>query len=183
MNELTRLETTDITALGTRVAQHITEHWQKILESERERLSTMFATEGDAAYGVYQNLLFKPIKALLEQAGLKASPSLPGGFQSSREWGNTDETEQQRWMWSTIRNATGEALGTLVNIIHHDHSQFRVPHQPEIIALNETVNAEVEAALSRLSTDFAQALEFTVWYAEYLKTMNISETEENESRA
>ena len=100
-------------------------------------LKQLFITEGDAVCGVFQKLLFAPIKRSLAAADLKAVPGLPGNFQSSREWGNEAET-QQRWMWSVTQSSSGEALGTLVHVIHHDHTAFRVPQQPEIIALRET---------------------------------------------
>ncbi len=144
-------------------------NWQHVLDTDVERLSKLFDTEGDAAYGVYQQALFRPIKCALETAGLKAVPGLPGDFQASREWGNPDETEQQRWMWSVIVNAAGEPLGTLVHVIHHDHTRFRVPHPPEAIALRETEKADVERILSSRSDNFAAALEFSVWYIWYLQ--------------
>ena len=51
---------------------------------------------------------------------------VPSGsdFQSSREWGNEAETHQQRWMYSVIQSSSGTTLGTLVNVIHHDHTPF-----------------------------------------------------------
>lgn len=135
------------------------------------------STQGDAAYGTYLNLLFRPVRRLLEQAGLRASPRFPGDFNSSREWGNADESDQQRWMWSTIKAAGGEPLGTIVTITHHDHTRFRVPRQPGILALREVGKAAVEEALSRRSADFAQAVEFKVWYAEYLRTVEAAAAE------
>ena len=168
--ELSDLERTNIAALGAFVNAQINAHWQGILERESATLERLFATEGDAAYGVFQKRLFTPIKRSLEAAGLKAVPGLPGNFGSSREWGNEAETHQQRWMWSVIQTLSGEAQGTLVNVIHHDHTAFRVPHQPEVIALFETGKKAVEAALSSRSSDFAAALESTVWYAQYLES-------------
>lgn len=168
--QLSDLERTDIVALGRFVNTQIVAHWQGILEREGEQLAQLFATEGDAAYGVFQKRLFAPIKRFLEAAGLKAVPGLPGDFQSSREWGNQTETEQQRWMWSVMKSSSGAAIGTLVNVIHHDHTAFRVPFQPEVIALVETEKRAIEAALSRQSADFAAALEFRVWYAHYLES-------------
>lgn len=69
-----------------------------------------------------------------------------------------------------IQSSSGTALGTLVNVIHHDHTAFRLPHAPDVIALLETDKPAIELALSSRSTDFAAALEFTVWYASYLES-------------
>jgi hypothetical protein len=168
--ELSDLERTDIAALGAFVSAQIDAHWQGILQRDGAALERLFATEGDAAYGVFQKHLFKPIKESLKAAGLKAVPNLPGDFGSSREWGNESETHQQRWMWSVILSPSGQMLGTLVNVIHHDHTAFRVPHAPEVIALRETDSSAIAAALSSRSADFADALEFTVWYAQYLES-------------
>lgn len=51
------------------------------------------------------------------------------------------------------------------------HSQFRLPRLPQIIALAETEKAAVVATLSQRSAEFKQALEFKVWYVEYLKSL------------
>ena len=69
-----------------------------------------------------------------------------------------------------IQSSSGTALGTLVNVIHHDHTAFRVPHAPDVIALLETDKPAIELALSSRSADFAAALEFTVWYASHLES-------------
>jgi hypothetical protein len=58
-------------------------------------------------------------------------------------------TDQQRWMWSTIRGMEdGEPLGTIVTIVFHDHTQFRIPRSPQIIALLETSKETIVEALS-----------------------------------
>ena len=122
--QLSILERTDIAALGAFVSAQINAHWQSILERENTALERLFASAGDAAYGVFQKHLFALIKRSLKAAGLKAVPGLPVDFQSSREWGNEAETHQQRWMYSVIQSSSGTTLGTLVNVIHHDHTPF-----------------------------------------------------------
>lgn len=171
---LSERERTDIFALGERIEAHIAEQWEPLLEENAEALQIAYERSGDAAYGVFLGLLFRPLRILMEQAGLRANPHFPGDFEASREWGNEDETDNQRWMWTTIGNAAGEPLGTIVTIAHHDHQLFRVPRAPGILALREAGKAEVEAELSRRSTDFAAATEFSVWYAEYLKSQGES---------
>jgi hypothetical protein len=167
---LSEAEQKDILALGARIEAHIAEQWQPLLEENDEVLRVAYERSGDAAYGVYLGLIFRPIRILMEQAGLRANPHFPGDFDASREWGNEDESDNQRWMWTTIENADGQTLGTLVTIAHHSHQGFHIPRAPGLLALREVGKAAVEAELSHRSADFAAATEFSVWYAEYLKS-------------
>lgn len=176
LSGLSSNEKRDIFALGRYIENHIEQTWQVILETQRDKLLDAFSKVGDPAYGTYYNLLYRPVHKQLKESGLRASPRLPGNFNSSREWGNADESDNQRWSWSTIKSAEGEPLGTIVTKMFHDHTQFRIPHRPEIIALRETSKADVEAALSARSADFKQAVEFRVWYAEYLKGLETAES-------
>ncbi len=64
----------------------------------------------------------------------------------------------------------GKALGTIVTIIFHDHT-VSPPRQPQAIALTETSKEAVVEALSQRSTDFKNALEFQIEYAEYLQSL------------
>lgn len=159
-----------IFALGRFIEEHITANWQTILQQHSDKLQDAYTRAGDMAYGTYLSLLFRPIRKQLRRAGLRPESRLPGDFDISREWGNQDETDQQRWMWSTIVAAEGAALGTIVTITFHDHSQFHIPRQPAIIALAEIGQEPVVAALSQYSADFKQAREFKVEYAEYLRS-------------
>jgi hypothetical protein len=161
---------TDIQALARQIEAHIAQEWQGILEKRRAKLADAYARAGDMAYGTFLDLLFRPIHRDLRQAGLKLKPKLPGDFEISREWGNADESDQQRWMWSTVYAADRDPIGTIVIITFHDHTQFRVPRQPQVIGLTQIGKEAVVEELSRRSADFAQALEFTLEYAEYLKS-------------
>lgn len=163
---------TDIHALARWVDDHLAAHWQTVLDLHRAKLEAAYQKAGDLAFGTYQNLLFRDIKRQMREAGLRATPALPGDFQTSREWGNADETDQERWMWSGVHAASGEALGTLVHVIPHDHTRFRLPRRPSVFALRETGRAEVEAALSARSPAFAAAQPFDQWYADYLKAQD-----------
>ena len=71
-------------------------------------------------------------------------------------------------MWSTIHAASGQALGTLVHVIPHDHTRFHVPRRPEMFGVDEIDRGEVEAVLGTRSDDFAVALPFHEWYTQYL---------------
>lgn len=161
----------DILALGQQIEALIKENWGKVQERHEEKLLDAYARAGDMAYGTYLDLLFRPVHKRLRAAGLKAKPRLPGDFQTSREWGTPEETDQQRWMWSTILGADGQPIGTIVTITYHDHTQFQLPRPPGVIALTETGKDAVVATLSRCSEDFKNALEFTLEYEQYLKTL------------
>ncbi|MDM9383077.1 DUF6022 family protein [Chlorogloeopsis sp. ULAP01] len=123
------------------------------------------------SYGAYCYKLFRPIHKQLKQVGLYPLPWFPGDFNISREWGNIDQNEQQRWMWSKITTLEGETIGTIVTIIFHDHTQFRLPYQPQVIALTQTSKEAVVEGLSERSADFKSALEFQIEYAQYLHSL------------
>ncbi|MEF2278998.1 DUF6022 family protein [Deinococcus sp. YIM 134068] len=159
----------DILALGQWVDAQVAEQWETVLDTHREKLADAYARAGDMAFGTYLNLLLRDVKRHMRDLGLKATPPLPGDFDISREWGNADGTDNERWMWSLVTTTSGEALGTLVLSIPHDHTRFRLPRPPHVFALRETERAGVEAALSARSSDFARALPFHEEYAEYLR--------------
>jgi Family of unknown function (DUF6022) len=163
-----------IDAIAQYIDGHIRENWQTVLLEKRDQLQEAYNEGGDMAYGTYLNLLFLAIHKQLKEAGLRPEPRFPGDFDISREWGE-DDSDRQRWMWSTIHSLNGEPLGTIVTIVFHDHTQFRVPRQPKIIALSVISKEDVVAALSLRSDDFKHALEFTVEYEEYLRSLESTE--------
>lgn len=160
-----------IDSIARYIKEHITDHWESVLVDHREKLNKAYEEAGDAAYGTYLNLLFLPIDRQFKEVGLNPAPRFPGDFNISREWGNEQEDNQQRWMWSTVYGPNQESLGTIVTVVYHDHTQFRVPRQPDILALKEVGKDAVVEALSVISPEFAQALEFTVEYELYLKSL------------
>jgi hypothetical protein len=153
------------------INRHITENWQVVREEKRAQLLDAYQKAGDMAYGTYLNLLFLPVHKQLKEVGFSAEPRLPGDFDISREWGNTpDLSDQERWMWSTITEVkSNKSIGTIVTKVYHDHTQFRLPRAPIVMALSETTKKEVLEVLSQHSPDFKQALEFHEEYAEYMK--------------
>jgi hypothetical protein len=161
----------DIYAIAQYIENHIAANWQILLQKHRDKLLRGFNKAGDMAYGAYLNFLFRPVHQQLKQVGLRPEPRFPGDFSISREWGNPEETDQQRWMWSIIESTAGESLGTIVTIIFHDHTQFRLPQKPQIIALTQTSKEAVVEALSQRCADFKNAIEFNIWYEEYLQTL------------
>jgi hypothetical protein len=158
----------DIFALADFIQNVVDARLHLLWSGLEDEYQTLFETVGDMAYGKFNGLLLQPVRKAMADAGLKASPRLPGSFQSSREWGNQDETHQQRWMTSKIIKDNGTVLGTIAIGSHHDHSRFRLPRSPEVIALRVSRPKEVVAALSIIKPEFAEAEEFRIWYAKYL---------------
>jgi hypothetical protein len=75
-----------------------------------------------------------------------------------------------------VQKVNGEALGTLVVIVYHDHTMFRIPRQPEILSLDEIGKEVVVKTLSERSSDFAAAQEASVEITAYLEGL---EAEQN----
>ena len=165
-------EERDIHAIGRFIEDQIVATWETVLKKNAAKLADAYAKGGDMAYGTYLTLLFRPIHKQLREAGMTAKPRFPGNFQISREWGQADETDQQRWMWSTVNAATGGSLGTIVTIVFHDHTRFRLPRPPQIIALAETGKEAVVEALAHRSDDFRNAREASIEIAEYLQSLH-----------
>ena len=161
----------DINAIARAIETYVGATWEEVLQKNAAKLATAYEKAGDMAYGTYLDLLFRPVARRLKQIGLRAVPRLPGEFDISREWGVPDETDQQRWMWSTIRSAEEADVGTIVTITYHDHTCFRLPRAPGVIALTETGKEAVIDALSRRSADFAAAREASIEIAEYLQSL------------
>lgn len=140
-----------------------------ILPARLEEYQRCFEEIGDLAYGKLNAELFSPTRTAFLTAGLKATPRLPGSFQRSREWGNADETHQQRWMWSII-SMDGQPIGTLAVGSHHDHTHFRLPRSPEILAVEAVTPGKIVAEIAKSHPQFADELEFRQWYANYLSS-------------
>jgi hypothetical protein len=132
-----------------------------ILDVNADRLHAAFARAGDLAYGTYMGQLLRPLARTIGEAGLAVYPRLPGLLDDSREWGNSDESEQQRWFWSSVVRLSDEkGIGTVVTILHHDHRRFRLPFRPRVFGVDAVGVDAVEVALSRLSPQFAAAVPF-----------------------
>ncbi|GCE11547.1 DUF6022 family protein [Tengunoibacter tsumagoiensis] len=69
----------------------------------------------------------------LKEAGFTCNPMFPGTFPLSREqWGPQEERERRSWC--VLHQQQTEDLGTLVTSFFHDHTRFRIPRQPVILA-------------------------------------------------
>lgn len=153
---LSETNTVRIDMLGTYIKQHIDERWQHVLQESEEELVRMFDAVGEgAAYGTYAQRLFHPIQQQLKQSGLRSQPSFPGTLSTSREWGPL--LRRERWMWSVVSTAQGIPLGAIVILYFHDHTMFRIPHPPDVLALEATNTNAIVRALSRTSAHFKHA--------------------------
>lgn len=124
---------------------YLQEQWQLVLQEHQEELLHVFGKAGEAAYGVYGRALLQPLQEQFLQAGFLYEG---GNFMTSIEhWGPPEERE--RCMWSVVRTAQGEPLGTLVFRMFHDHTQFRLPHPPGLLTLEETTTSAIVEVLSR----------------------------------
>jgi hypothetical protein len=164
----------DIFEIAKFIEDHINANWQLVLDANQKKLLNAYRKAGDAAYGTYLELLFKEVHKALRAAKLTIIPRLPGEFDISREWGNADETDQQRWMWSTIKPiGQGEPLGTIVTITYHDHSQFCLPRAPGVFAIEAVGKEAVVESLAQRSEDFKAAREASIEIAEYLASLEV----------
>lgn len=168
----------DIFGLANYVDGFVDTTWEDVLRDKHDKLMDAYTRAGDMAYGTYLDILFIPIEKQFKQAGLKLDPGLPGDFNISREWGNADETDQQRWFWCTVVAKEGGPIGTLVTIVYHDHTQFRLPRRPHTFGLAESGKDAVVAALSQRSDDFRNAREASVEIAEYLQRLEAQKADQ-----
>ena len=157
-----------IESIAEQTRLHIDTNWELILSQHAARLVQAYGEMGDGAYGLYLDFLFKPVYKQLKTCGFSVLPKLPGNLNISREWGNADETDQQRWMWSVLKFPDGSDCGTIVVEVYHDHTQFRLPKPPAIRFLPFTKREAIIAELSRISPAFSKAKEMQAEYADYL---------------
>lgn len=125
-----------IRVLADYIQQYVDMQWQRVLEEGREGLLRVYDDAGEPAYGAYAQRLLRPVREQLERAGVLSEPGFPGTLSTSREWGPAEERE--RWMWSVMRRAQGAPIGTIVVGLFHDHTRFRIPRPPDVLALEET---------------------------------------------
>jgi len=157
----------DIRVFAAYVQSVVDRRTEALLAEMSHNWQQLFETTGDMAYGKFNALLFQPLRKPFVDAGLKPSPRLPGSFQSSREWGNADETHQQRWFYSIIVKADGGPLGALAVGAHHDHHQFRLPRSLEILPVRATTPAAIEREIGNRLPEFAIAKPFRQWWKDY----------------
>lgn len=162
MKKLDKIRNDDsVKTISQFIEDRIEKNWNTVFKSNAKKLTEAYIKAGDRAYGTYANLLFSPITKELKKAGFKSHPKLPGDLNISREWGD-NETDRQRWIWSTIESVEGEKIGTIVTILYHDHTELRIPRPPEIFHLEEIKEEKIINALSRMSDEFKRSKEFKI---------------------
>jgi Family of unknown function (DUF6022) len=145
-------EQTTIHILGDYARLHIADQWQQVLQTNQKKLQELFDHTGEgAAYGTYAQQLFKPIGTELKLNGFSSTPSFPGTLVTSIEWGKPEVRE--RWMWSVIEQKDivlkDAMLGAIVVCLFHDHTRFRIPKSPDVLALEEVQKDKIIEAISQ----------------------------------
>lgn len=157
----------DIHSIGRYVQEHINQQWESSFQQCQRKMLALYPQLGDSVYAIYGKHLFQKVHEHFKTVGLQASPRLSGSLMTSREWGDS-ESERQRWMWSKISRSDGSAIGTIVIVVFHDHTQIRIPRAFQVIALEVNSPAAVIKALSALSPDFKNAPDMKQEVADYL---------------
>ncbi len=145
-------ENITIYTLAEYIGKYLAGEWEGVLNRQRERLVKLYDETGDGAYGQYARSLFNPVQQQLSGAGFASAPAFPGKLAFSLEWGSADA--RQRWMWSVVHNSEGVPLGTLVTILYHDHTRFRLPCAPEVVAFEETETNAIRQRISKAAKNF-----------------------------
>jgi hypothetical protein len=143
-----------VQTLADYVQDHVHKQWRQVLEENQEELRRLYDEAGETAYRVFSRKLLRPVQEQFDRAGVLSEPRFPGTLSASKEWGPVEE--RQRWLWSVVWREGGEPLGALVVGLFHDHTRFRIPRSPSVLALKETdadaiVRAVVRAAGDRQS--------------------------------
>lgn len=138
-----------IGTLVREIQQHVDQHWRHVLDSGEQDFLRLFGSIGEPAYGSYAQRLFEPVRAQIEQAGFVTTPAFPGTLSTSLEWG--PEEQRERWMWCTVRQASGAQGGTIIVRLVHDHTRFRVPRSPTVLTLMEVEPEAIVQEIARLA--------------------------------
>jgi hypothetical protein len=144
---LSERDGSEIQALAHYFQQNVNERWQRVRNENWAELRRAYDKVGEPAYGVFASILFRPIREQLDSAGFITEQRFPGTLATSDEWAPADERE--RWMWSVVGRERGAALGTIVVGLFHDHTRFRIPRSPKILALFVSSNEAIVREISR----------------------------------
>ncbi|MBD2871395.1 DUF6022 family protein [Paenibacillus arenilitoris] len=142
---------TTMNMLAGYAEQYIENHWRQVWERNLEEIERIYARGGDSAYGFFCLKLFKPLESEIYDAGFTPRPVMPGLFPQSQEhWGPWEERERRFW---SVIHMNGEAVGTLVSRVFHDHTRLRVPGPPRVYAIPETDPDKIAEALIGFDPD------------------------------
>ncbi|MFK9092462.1 DUF6022 family protein [Bacillus salipaludis] len=146
-----------IHTIANYMQQYTRNNWKSVLQEYQSEFQDAFDKSGEFAYGIFGRKLFGPLIKEIEREGFVLESD---HLASSVEyWGPPEERE--RCMWHICKQADGTPIGSLVTRVFHDHTQFRIPRSPDIIALEKTEKSEIVEALSRASTRITKYNEFT----------------------
>lgn len=139
-----------IHTLAAYLRESVQARWEAVLRENLPELLELFETAGEAAYGVYGQKLLGPPFEEIGRAGFSLEGISGNPPTSSVEnWGPPEERE--RCIWYRVKEAGGKPMGTVVHRYFHDHTRFSIPRAPGILALRETEEQAIRAALSRAS--------------------------------
>lgn len=134
-----------ITVIAKYMQHYIQESIQSSWKEQYEENFNMYQEINEAAYGVFGRAFFKLAHTQFTQAGFTVDANMFGNLSTSLEqWGPPEERE--RCMWSVVKRGA-EPIGTLVVRFFHDHTQFRLPYIPDVLALKETEHNDIVQAL------------------------------------
>lgn len=134
--------------LADYVGRYVRERWRTVLQENEDKLLETFERYGEPAYGVYFTQLMRPLRRQFAAAGLSTEPAFPGALPYSvEEWGG-EMDDRERAMWFVVSRDGEEPFGTLVVRFFHDHTRFRVPRAPQVVALDETDPEEIVDTLT-----------------------------------
>lgn len=148
LTEMFSLTGRTIETTAAYVQQFVNEHYLQVLQRHRQELEELFVRVGEPTYARYSQELFQPVSDELQQAGLICDPSFPGTFPLSREqWGPQEERERR--FWCVLHQPQAEDLGTLITSLFHDHTRFRIPRQPVVLAFAQTDHATIAQMIEK----------------------------------
>lgn len=130
------------------VRGYVRERWRAVLEQQYDKLLDAYERVGEPAYGVYFTALMRPLRQEFAAAGLITEPAFPGALQHSVEDWAGPMDDRERSMWFVVRRERKPPLGTIVVRFSHDHTRFRVPRAPGVIALDETDPEDIVEVLT-----------------------------------
>lgn len=116
------------------VQAYLDDQWAVVWDQQLAKLTRVYESQGEAAYGLYSRRLFVPVRDALAGAGITCRPALPGTFELSEErWGYL--ACRERRLWSVLRDREGQSAGAIVTRFFHDHTRLRVPKAPVVFAV------------------------------------------------
>jgi hypothetical protein len=145
-----------IETVATYVQQYIDAHWQEVMEQHRPVLEEIFARAAEQVYARYSQELFQPLTAEFKQASLTCDPTFPGTIPLSREqWGPQEERERR--FWCVLHQENEGILGPLLTCYFHDHTRFRIPRSPRVVASEQTNHIVIALMVERSAFPGLQA--------------------------